>query len=357
MNKYTLIFKTGDAEIRALENIPKSQISKIFPIIEITRGRKITKNNRTSYPYDKRLDKIKNIFEDQEICIDVTSDESLSSEETLRFYNPENGYENWVKFLYELKDENKFNSIVPTVLWNFSDPNFHQNIVLQINSLIEIFGRVAYRNTIEDSGFYDDVENYLTNIPVFFILDCGYVPQASYNNVAEKVKARFSNVKPLINNKESQYFLVSTSYPNNVSSFGDTLTNTLKISELDLFNRVRQDHKEINYGDYGSINPIRNDTIIMSRGWIPKIDVPLEKEIYYFRQRRPKGITSYSGTYIQVANLCIKDPRFPVGLKDLWGINQIINCSNGSVPSSSPSFWISVRMNIYIQQQVLNKFS
>lgn len=59
MEKYSLIVKTADAEIRALENIPQEHISKLLPIIELTRGRKITRDNQVFYPFDKRLDKLK----------------------------------------------------------------------------------------------------------------------------------------------------------------------------------------------------------------------------------------------------------------------------------------------------------
>ena len=43
-NKYWIIIKTGEAEIRALENAPKDILSKTIPLIEITRGRKVTKS-------------------------------------------------------------------------------------------------------------------------------------------------------------------------------------------------------------------------------------------------------------------------------------------------------------------------
>ena len=42
--KYTVIVKTGEAEIRALENTSRNLLQCILPVIEITRGRKITKN-------------------------------------------------------------------------------------------------------------------------------------------------------------------------------------------------------------------------------------------------------------------------------------------------------------------------
>jgi hypothetical protein len=90
----------------------------------------------------------------------------------------------------------------------------------------------------------------------------------------------------------------------------------------------------------------------MARGWIPRIDTPLPEEIYYYRQRRPKGTSEYSATYNEVARKVINDPRFPISLTDNWGIQQITNCAEGDSPASNPSFWISVRMNIHLEQQV-----
>lgn len=61
-NKYWIIIKTGEAEIRALENAPKDILSKTIPLIEITRGRKVTKNNIETYPFYKRIAKLKEIY-------------------------------------------------------------------------------------------------------------------------------------------------------------------------------------------------------------------------------------------------------------------------------------------------------
>lgn len=354
MKKYNLIVKTAEAEIRALENVPPEHISNIFPIIEITRGRKITRENKALYPFDKRLSKLKKIFKDQEVCIDVTSDPSLSSEETLNLFDPKDGYSNWVKFLLQLKEENVFSQIIPTVLWNFNDPNFDENIRLQISSLVACFGQVVYRNPIEEEGVYEDLEIFLQNVPFVFILDCGYVPGASCNNVAQKGISRLNNLKRIPNLEISRVIVAATSYPNNVTEFGDLETDTLKLSEVELNNSISEacDGWDIEYGDYGSINPIRNDTIIMARGWVPKIDVSNETSVFYYRIHRPKGVTAYSDTYIQVAKACVNDPSFPYADTDTWGIRQIRSCAQGSVPSSAPSFWISVRMNTHIKRRL-----
>lgn len=102
-SKYWIIVKTGEAEIRALENIPKEILSKTLPLIEITRGRKITKDKTEMHPFEKRLSKLKEIYRGQTVAIDVTSEESLSSLEVDYLYAPESGYKNWIDFLLQLK--------------------------------------------------------------------------------------------------------------------------------------------------------------------------------------------------------------------------------------------------------------
>lgn len=356
-NKYYIIVKTGDAEIRALEHLQSEYVSRVLPIIELTRGRKVTKNNVATYPLDKRLDKLKEIFKGQDVCIDVTSEPTLSSPETSALFNPKNGYENWVTFLLKLKEENVFNSIIPTILWNFEDDeaNFEDNIKTQISILVKEFGRVAYRNSIEEGNeFYADIETFLRDVPLLFILDCEYVPRASYLNVAERCIARLTHLKSILQNSNDRFVVTSTSYPNNVTEFGDMERDSLMLSELDLYSTIKAHHQDVIYGDYASINPIRNDTIVMARGWVPKIDVSLSNGVFYHRKRRPKRVTAYADTYINVAKSCVDDELYPREIKGIWGLQQIELCADGSVPSSSPSFWISVRMNTHIIQRLIS---
>src|SRR3712207_697650 len=157
-NKYWIIIKTGEAEIRALENIPKDILSNTLPLIEITRGRKVTKNKIETYPFEKRLAKLKDIYKGQTIAIDVTSEESLSSPEVDYLYSPDSGYKNWVNFLIQLKNESVFEKIIPTVLFNFEDDNFEENITKQIQELESNFKTILYRSDISDENCYDDIE-------------------------------------------------------------------------------------------------------------------------------------------------------------------------------------------------------
>lgn len=353
--KYCLIVKTGESEIRALENTNKNRCRKIFPLIELTRGRKKTRDGIASFPFDKRLDKLKKVFEGQCVAIDVTGDENLSSRETNDLFVPQDGYKNWLGLLESLKQEESFSEIVPTILFNFDDPDYQKNLKAELISLEELFHSMLYRCSIEDEGCYDDIEFICNTIgagtKLYVVIDCEYVPQAMQNNVVEKCRQRIKNMKSLLREND-EIIVCSTSYPKNVSELGDFATDTFSLSEIGIYNICKEEFPKLIYGDYGSINPIRNDTVVMARGWIPRIDVPTETHIYYCKERRPRGVTSYAGTYMLVAQEVKKHKDFPRDLDDVWGIQQIHSCASKYVPSSIPSFWISVRMNIHIAQQL-----
>lgn len=358
-SKYWIIIKTGEAEIRALENVPKEILSKTVPLIEITRGRKITRNGVEMHPFEKRLLKLKDIFRGQTIAIDVTSDDLLSSPEVDYLYTPESGYKNWIDFLLNLKQENVFKEIIPTILFNFDDVDFEKNISQQIKSLHDNFKTVIYRSDISDENCYEDIKiisKEITTDDLKIIIDCNYVPQASYRNVADKCIARINNIKEMLETP-CEYIIASTSFPNNVSTIGDSETDTFRISEINMYDEILKIHSNIIYADYASINPIRNDTVKMAHGWIPRIDVPLKNLIYYYKERRPKGVRSYASTYTKVSRAVCADLKFPYDLSGIWGVDQILLCADGGAPSASPSFWISVRMNIHIVQQVKRIYS
>ena len=356
-SRYCLVAKTGDAELRALSNIPKENMQKILPIIELTRGRKITNKEvkTVSYPYDKRLEKIKEIFQGQDIVIDVTSDESLSSYEIDALF--ENGYVKWIELLKELKNSGLFNSIIPSVLINYDDPEFDQNLEKEITQMDKLFSSIMFRyildqenDPIEDLKFVSS--KFPKNKELLVVLDCGYVPASAVEVIGKYADSRLGDISKCLENREHKIVFVSTTFPNKITEPDDGRVGTIKICEIDLFDNVKRKYANLIYGDYGSINPKRNDEVVMARGWIPRIDVALKDRIFYYRLRRPKGVSSYSTTYVKVANAVTSDSCFPVDYNEIWGLQQIKNCSLGIVPSSSPSFWISVRMNTHVLQQI-----
>lgn len=349
-NGYALLLKTGDAELRALANSTIDNI--VFPVIELTRGRK-SKNDKIGL-IQKRVDKLKSIFQNKDICLDLTTSSSLSNEEIDDLYTFASGYEKWIKFLLNIKNENVFKNIIPTILVNTEDSDFEINLKLQVSQLTDNFDSIVYRNSLADDGCYEDIR-LIKDIIVesgkefYFIVDCEYIAPGAWKSFSEKAKSRIKKIKDIV--PTTKFIIVSTSFPKSVGEIGKEFDDTFQINEIDLYNDVCKDTKieDIYYGDYGSINPIRNDDVIMSNGWRPRIDVALQDKIFYYREKR--GNSKYSDIYTVVANRVIRDKRFPHSLTSSWGIDQIISCSNGNAPGSNPSFWISVRMNIHIEQQ------
>ena len=349
-DKYCLLFKTGDAEIRGLEQ-SNNIASKIFPIVELTRGRLSVKDKVGLI--SKRLQKLNNIFSNQTICLDLTTDKNLTNNEITNYYSYENGYSNWINFIKKVNSDYSFKEIIPTILLDTDDPNLAKNLLLQVENLSKISSKIAYRSNIVDEGYWEDlsvIEGYLnkSSVELLFIIDCEYLPAGAVYRAVDLINARITNVKSKINTVT--FVVVSTSFPRYVSDIGNESYDLFPISEIELYDHVKRINPDILYGDYGSINPIRNDTITMARGWRPRIDVPTHQGIYYYRIKR--NTYSYAYAYTMVAGLAYKDEKFPHYLNGNWGVNQIIECKNGNAPGSSPSFWISVRFSIFIDMQI-----
>lgn len=356
--KYCVIAKTAQAELRAMSNLSKDVLDKILPIVELTRGRKVTaKDKKTiTYPYNKLIDRIKEIYHDFDIAFDVTSIESLSSPEIDELFDYSSGYAKWIQLLDDLIVDNTFKSVIPSVLLNYDDSNFENNVKTELQQLNARFDSIMYRYSIGNEEGIEDLKLITANFPntkeLLVVLDCEYVPVASINTTVLACNTIIPRVKSVLGDRNYKIVLASTTYPNNVAETNNEYSDDIPLREIDLYNGVLKKNKDVIYGDYGTVNPKRNDNIVMANGWLPKIDVALQTIVYYNRQRRPSGTTAYSSTYEQVARLATSDSRFPLDLIDIWGIRQIIDCSIGAVPSSQPSFWISVRMNTHICQQV-----
>ena len=357
--KYCIIAKTAQAERRAMSNLSRNVLDKILPIVELTRGRKTTDKitKVVSYPYLRLIEEVKEIYRGCDIAFDVTSSEALSSPEIDALFGYTGGYAEWIKLLDDLRVEGYFKSIIPSVLLNYDDKDFENNVKSEINQLNSRFDSVMFRYSISNEGGVADLKLISDNFPeqkeLLVVVDCEYVPTSSISFTMAACKTIIQGIKDILGGRKYKIVLVSTTYPNNVTETNDEHADDIPLREIDLFDGVCKEHDDIIYGDYGTVNPQRNDNIIMANGWLPKIDVALPRLVYYKRERRPKGTTAYSSTYELVAQLATADSRFPLSQIDIWGIRQIVDCSMGSVPSSQPSFWISVRMNTHICQQVL----
>lgn len=357
---YIPIIKLAESEIRALENI-NFEDKDIIPLIELTRGRKKTiklgkEHSVVTFPFEKRLDKIKKLFKGKNIAFDLTSDMNLLSTEIMKLYDFNNGYSNWRDFIDKLKEENIFKEIIPSIIFNWDDDNFEDNLKLQIESLAQKYSKLIYRTPLQTKDYYEELPLILKYLPsntdLYVLIDGGYLQEAIINDAVTVLKARISTINTLSKNFDISIHIIisSTSFPNNVTEYGDKETDDITMVEKNIYTAVKEEYNDIIYSDYARINPTRNDTVTMARGWIPRIDIPILRGTYYYRVRRPKGTSAYKGAYILAAQKVIRDSRFPKNLDNSWGIQMVKACAYGNVFGSTPSFWISVRMNIHIEQ-------
>ncbi len=358
---YFPIIKTGEAEIRAIQRLTPRLMEGIIPIIELTRGRQKTIDLEgekiITYPFNKRLEKIRESLNGRDVFFDLTSDDGLLSNEIYSLYDYQNGYKKWIEFINNNIGESGFRNIIPSVLFNWDDDRFEVNLKLQLEKLSDFCNAVMYRTALQTKDCYDELPIILKYLPrdcqLWIVLDGGFLHESAVSLAYNRCKKRIHNLRErVINDRNVKFVVAVTSYPDRAYDYGVDVPIIINHSEVLLHNKLKQDFTDIEYGDYAGINPIRNDLVTMARGWIPRIDIPLEEKTKVYWKRRPKGVTEYKHTYIRLAEEVINDSEFPYDLQNEWGISEILSCAEGYVTSSAPGFWISVRIYNHIFQQL-----
>ena len=362
--KYAPIIKTGDAELKALANLDSKDKSLIFPIIELTRGKK--SRNDTIGNLDKRINKLKEINLNG-FFLDLTGDDVLSNIEIDILRSDTDGYKSWCNYCKKLKDI--FPGMLPVIQIEESTDytSYLNNLLQQVQSLLQEFEIILFRSQDENSSI-----NIISDIKEILMKDTTISPDRicyllDYRFIKDDITGVNSATKfidVLYNKLNIRNIIVSsTSFPNSVSEEleEDDLSGHLPMKEISFFNKIKtsiENASNLNmiYSDYASINPIRNDTVTMARGWIPRIDIPtFSNNIEIIRKKRKNS--NYADRYKEVAYQVVQKEYFQNLQNKIhcWGIDEIIKASQGNVSGSTPQFWISVRMNIYLNL-MLNKF-
>lgn len=369
--------------MRAYKNLSGDQKRGISPIVELTRGRKNHKSviEKTNEQYN--FSSITNFLDEQlhdsqEFYIDITKERSLSSDRTEGLRDSTGGYSNWVSFIERLRQRK--GQVIPVLQVNplpeQSWTDYERSLRLQFDGLANSSHAIAYRATVKNDNSFDAdlfalqerIRDFTAAGGIFrFFLDYDYIRPGTgelHAVEAAEILSVVHDITPWVSP-----VLIATSFPGSVTDVAGEESGEFSEEEV-VFHRVasgliHNKFANVIFGDYGSINPIRNDGIVMANGWRPRIDYPFGGErIFYYREKREsvgKGknkefVTSYSHHYRSVATSVVKDPRFVSddASRDFtsWGVQQIRDAAQGNVNSSSPSFWISVRMNIHIQQQL-----
>lgn len=394
-DQYFLLLKTADAEKRAWKNLADERKASLFPILELTRGRKNRGKGKTAdgrlltaaqllqtpNVYGFEANQI-SAFELMNHCdkffVDLTREPSLSCFEIEELSKSDNGYDAWTSFVVEKTEE--YPAVLPTLIVNPSDgeteEQYRTNISLQFQAFSNSFAEIAYRvSVLDDEDFlYDlialkpDIEAFIEAEGSFYvILDHEFVRPGNGHVHAKRTTQIISSVLQELPN--AKIVCLATSFPKSVTDIGDEEHGVFRVEEMYLYDELRKIHQQVIYGDYGSINPIRNDELIIASGWRPRIDYVSRHEglsVFYFREKRAiigqktvsvKGeekkkniLAPYSEHYASVARKVIGFSPYYEDLSPSWGNGEIKAASKNQVPSNSPSHWISVRMEVHVIQ-------
>ncbi len=349
---YVPVMKTGDAELRGLANISSDIKERITPLIELTRSRSSKKVPQGNI--SRRLKKLEEVFGNREFILDLTAIEDLRNDQIRDLQDTAEGYENWIEFLKEVKLD--FEYVIPVIqvsdIGVDDEAELDKRIKEQSRELNKIFETVAYRFPIGYEEYTQDLDVICKGISkdkLICIIDAGFILRGKVDDYSEKAKQVVENLKQA---GLANIVLTATSFPKNVMDY--TIAEDqgeFDLEEWLLYKKVKDGiDTELCYGDYAIIHPIRS-LQAGGNGWIPRIDVPIKKQLFFYRNRKGKLEKSYKLAYTRVAKRIVKDNRYIKLVKKIghcWGTEQIELAADGYPQGLSPSFWISVRMNINI---------
>jgi len=372
---YFPILKTRSSEIAAYDALENSVKDEILPIIEMTGalGYTYPKNYKVESLREKRrpgdicnkINKILDLVEHRKFILDITDDESLKydglSDRNGGLLDHTDGYKAWLDFLK--KDSDFQRQVIPTIQFNTS---FRDDVEQQVKSLDATFDYIAIklpaflsgRTTLFDSGIsfntlvqriIDWIVQHLTRAKLIVILDFGYIKEfAPYQSLITTGLASINDLS-----KVFALIPVSSSFPNFVASVGQPIPSV----ETDIFNCVKAEFLTTNKvycGDYSSIHPTKYE--MGGGGWIPRIDYIVRDntgrpiEYNYFRGSKKNT----SAEYVNLAKQVITaQDYFPITQLSTIGDQRILAKAANGTEGRAPSYWITVRSNIYMTTQYL----
>ena len=368
--KYMPILKTRPSENKAYEKLTDVVKDRILPIIEMTGARsyKYPKTHKTLAgvvrPGDinKKIDNILSLVKNRPFILDITDDESLMYDGINIIKNPENGYQEWRRFL--TKNENFKQLVIPTIQF---DTNYIADTFLQIQELNKEFRYLALKisafkfnnpdkcsnlfnvhnlsaNTIIQS-IIDKIVEITGNDKLILILDFGFISEfEKYKSIIDECLNKLTNTKHL-----KAIIPVSSSFPSYVKPVPE---HTFEAQEELLYSYIKNtnNYPNICFGDYASLHPVKYPT--SGGGWIPRIDYIENTEILKYSYKRAssdKKNKNNSDAYEELAKLVVNASNYQqIDKLSVWGDEQIDLKSKGENNGNAPSFWISVRANLYM---------
>lgn len=339
-SNYYPILKTTVSEIRALKQINCSSTSSIIhPIFELTKARKSK--------YDeigdvlKRVKEIKQIVKENYFYLDLTSEDSLSNSQIESYFDEFNYFENWRNFIESLIADGL--KVIP-VIQAFDDSTLEE-LTYQMDFFSKLCGSFAVRIKPEylDMAISARLVQACQEFDFTTILDAEFVHHENLN-YSISIFSQFIEQCQTDNLKLKKVIACCSSFPSMVDHKNKD-EGKFKVYEKLFYSEMSSRHVplKLQYGDYASVHPFRNE--VTAYNWVPRIDFPTSSFVVFCRKQRN------AGGYKNCANRLIALTDYKMNPIKCWGNQEIIDaCTKPN--GKSPSYWISVRINLHMSRCV-----
>ncbi|HDS1650391.1 TPA: beta family protein [Stenotrophomonas maltophilia] len=341
---YVCILRTRDAELKGFGELSALIKDHLLPLIEYAKSRRTPKNPDGSVAVC--VQKIEALLEDRPYIADVTTMSSLSNAETERLLDQTNGFRAWRTFVVTLLSPNA----IPVV--HLTDPLDPASVAAQCETFA---GRGSGHVAVRIPPAYeqlDDLKSVLKKelgslSKVYLVCDAEYI-----NKKTAPLAAVGAQTTLLAAGAEfAELIVASSSFPSSVvlPDYGQDAYGKFPLREVGLSESLQRIRglEGVIHGDYALIHPVDFEGIVTN--WVPRVDVPLDLDIFYHRYRRDDG------GYERAAKAAFADKDYaPIAC---WAHENIKSAAGGAVQGRSPAHWIAVRVNLHITRQVLRILS
>ncbi len=352
--KYFPLIKTRDAELRCFEKLSDDSLAALLPIYELTKSRKTQKT--PDGDIYRRMKKIKEIQGDKPFILDLSTDPRYTNPQIQQLLSEHKSFYEWQVFIFELHPDL---NIVPMIHLYEDDDGVTSDVEGFVRDASARKPNLAVRIPYD----LDEIDEYLSPIrnnlndqcTLFVILDAEHIRETAEFDL-ESIATTFSEtaqaVADCLEHKLEDVVMLCSSFPsspvaeaskNPATRATADFEGEFPIYEEPIYQKIRESYP-IKYGDYASINTEQIE--IRGGTFVPRIDIALtvEDKFIYKRYRRDDG------TYERCAQEILADHRY-VNMGG-WADNEILLASNDDATGISPAFWISVRMEYYINTRL-----
>ncbi|MGO4221854.1 hypothetical protein AB4Y64_08365 [Lysobacter sp. TAF61] len=336
---YLPIIRTRSAELRGLKELRGEALDVILPVVELTRSRRTAKNPLGALSIT--VGTVADILGLRPFVADLTSLEGQQNSEFTKLLDPSDGFASWVEFVKNVLPS----TAIPVV--HLTDPFDADEYCKQVRKLLVTHGTLALRIPTSYAALNSVVEAHKAFIggldALILLVDASYVMERDISGALARVREMLEGLGADLDSFAMRA-VAASSFPSSVmSAGGGDSQGQFHLSEVELSTRLQREFPRhgIRHSDYGSIHPLQFGGVVTQ--WVPRVDVPLDLDVFYHRYRRDDG------GYVRAAAEALSDPRY-VEL-DCWAHENIVAAANGLPLGRSPAYWISVRVNYHVSRQ------